>query len=183
MASTSSCRVAAVILEEPTKPFMALDGPLALRVSGHGHENAISLALVGALRMIMRYVFRERVPQGAFTKQDQLCQRFLFDGSHPALRVSVQIRRPRWQWHARHSCSVDDVLKGWTEFTIAVMDQILPGLQKAPVCHGDVARDLDHPALVGVWSHAGHVHLPAREVDKKTARNTSPSRPSSRPRQ
>jgi hypothetical protein len=30
--------------------------------------------------MIMRHVFRERVSQGAFTKQDQLGQHFLFDG-------------------------------------------------------------------------------------------------------
>src|SRR5919198_2128416 len=86
VASTSSCRVAAVILEESTEPCMALDGPLAPQALSHGHENAMTLALVGALRMIMRYVFRERVPQRAFTKQDHLCQGFLFDGSHPALR-------------------------------------------------------------------------------------------------
>jgi hypothetical protein len=77
VASTSSCRVAAVILEESTKSFMALDGPLTLRAPGRRHENAIPLALVGALRMIMRHVFHERMSQGAFTKQDQLGQRFL----------------------------------------------------------------------------------------------------------
>ena len=90
---------------------MALDGPLRLQAPGRGHENAILLALVGALRMIMRYVFRERVSQGTFAKQDQLGQCFLFDGAHPALRISVQIGRPWGQRHALYACGVDEVLK------------------------------------------------------------------------
>src|SRR5262249_2068106 len=124
VASTSSCRVAAVIREESTKPFMALDGPLMLQAPGRGHKNAIPLALVGALCMIMRQVFRERVSQGAFTKQDQLGQRFLFDGSYPPFRIGMQIGRPRRQRHTRDPGRVNYVLKGWTILAVAVMNKI-----------------------------------------------------------
>src|SRR5262245_6169058 len=148
VASTPSCRVAAVILEESTKSFIALDGPLTLRAPGRRHENAIPLALVGALRMIMRHVFRERVSQGAFTKQDQLGQRFLFDRSYPPLRIGIQIGRPRRQRHTRDPGRVNHVLKGWTILAVAVMNEILAGSQEAPICHGHIPRDLDHPALV-----------------------------------
>src|SRR5215813_3989898 len=167
VASTSSGRVAAVILEESTKSFIALHRPLTLRAPGHKHENAIPLALMGALRMIMRQVFRERVSQGAFTKQDQLGQRFLFDGSYPPFRIGIQIGRPRWQWHTRDPVRVNHVLKGWTILAVAVMNKILAGNQEAPIGPREVARDLHHPALIGMGCHARHVHLAAREVEKK----------------
>src|SRR5262249_39892152 len=62
---------------------------------------------------------------------------------------------------------VNHVLKGWTILAVAVMNKILAGNQEAPICHREVARDLHHPALIGMGSLASHVHLAAREVDKK----------------
>src|SRR5713101_8142207 len=119
VASTPSCRVAAVILEESTKSCIALEGPRTLRAPGRRHEHAIPLALVRALRMRMRHVFRERVSQGAFTTQDQLGQRFLFDGSYPPFRIGMQIGRPRRQRHTRDPGRVNHVLKGWTILAVA----------------------------------------------------------------
>src|SRR5207253_1954771 len=78
-----------------------------------------------------------------------------------------QIGRAWREWHARDAGLVNDVLKGWTVLAVSVVDHVLPGLQEAPVCHGDIARDLDHPPLVGMRRYPCHMHLPTGQVDKK----------------
>ena len=56
-------------------------------------------ALVRTLVMKMGRVLRERMPESTLAKQDELLQRLLFDRSHPALGIDMQMRRPRWEWH------------------------------------------------------------------------------------
>ena len=77
------------------------------------------------------------------------------DGAHPALRVDVQIGRPCWQWDPRDPGRVDELLKGGAVFPIPVMHQVLPARQETPLLHGDVARDLHHPGLIGMRCDTG----------------------------
>src|SRR5260221_14348822 len=106
------------------------------------------------LVMIMVHILFERMPEEAFPKQDEPRQALLLDGSHSALRVGVQIWRPRWQRDARDPSRVDELLKGGAIFPIPIMDQVLPGRQEAPLLHRDIAGHLDHPRLIGMGRHA-----------------------------
>jgi hypothetical protein len=47
------------------------------------------------------------------------------------------------------------------------MDEILVWLQEAPVGHGHIAGDLDHPALIGMWRHPRHRHFAAGQMNEK----------------
>jgi hypothetical protein len=35
-----------------------------------------------------------------------------------------------WQWHALHTCIVNDVLERWTIFPITITNEIVSGLEK-----------------------------------------------------
>ena len=80
-----------------------------------------------SLVMIVLHILLKRMPEGGFPKQDQSRQALLFDGSHPALRVGIEIGRPWWQWDPRDPGGVNDVLKGGAVFPVPVMDEILAG--------------------------------------------------------
>ena len=80
-----------------------------------------------AFGMIMRVVLREHMSQGAFTKQDQLCQRFLLDRTHPALGIGIQIGRSWRERHALHPGLINDSLKCRTVFAVSIMDEVLAG--------------------------------------------------------
>src|SRR5262249_982918 len=99
--------------------------------------------------------------------QDEPRQALLLDRSHPALGVGVQVRRPGWERHALDPGCVDDLLKGGAIFPIAVMDEVLPGRQAAPLLHRHVACHLDHPPPIRMRRDAGYVDFPAAKVDEK----------------
>src|SRR6266568_5309989 len=80
----------------------------------------------------MRHILRQRMAERRFPKQDQSRQALLFDGSHPALRVGVEIRRPWRQRDPRDPSRVDELLKSGAVFPVTVMDQVLPRRQEAP---------------------------------------------------
>ena len=52
-------------------------------------------ALVNPLMMIVLEILREDVPQLLFGEEDQVIETLLFDGSHEAFRVGVQIGTTR----------------------------------------------------------------------------------------
>ncbi len=55
----------------------------------------------------------------------------------------------------------NDVLEYGTILPVAVMDEILARLEKAPFLHGFVAGNLRHPGRIGVRCDAGNVHPPS----------------------
>src|SRR5712692_7391706 len=59
-------------------------------------EEDVALALMISLVMIMFHIRVESMPQGAFAKEEQPCQRFVFDRAYPALRVGMQVGRSGW---------------------------------------------------------------------------------------
>jgi hypothetical protein len=96
------CRFSVVVFQQSTKPLSALDGVLTLRhLLWRRHEDHIALALVRAFLVIMGRVRGERMPQRAFTKQEQPRQHFFLHRANPPLREGIQIRRPRRQWYTR----------------------------------------------------------------------------------
>src|SRR5205085_8066305 len=96
----NSCGFTLVVFEEAPKPFATPNRAFMCRVlAGRRKEQHVALALMIPLVMIMRHVLIEGATQGRFAKQNQPRQTLLFDRSHPALRVRVQIWRPRRQGH------------------------------------------------------------------------------------
>jgi hypothetical protein len=79
------------------------------------------------LVMIMLDVFVERMPEGGLPTQDQPRETFLLDRAHPALRMGIQIRRPRRECHSRDPGGVKELLKGGAIFSVPIMDEVLPG--------------------------------------------------------
>src|SRR6266487_4053481 len=120
-----------------------------------------------ALLMIMGHVLLEDMGEGAFAKENEPRKTLLFHRAHPALGVSIQIGRPRRQWHPCDPSCVDELLKGRTIFPVSVMDQVLPGRQEAPLLHRDVTGDLPHPRLLGMRRDPSDLHFPCAKPDKK----------------
>ena len=98
--------------------------------------------------MVMVRILVEHMPQGAFAQQNHSGQRFVSDRPYPALRIGVQVRRPRRQRDPLDPGGVNDLLKGRAIFPIPIVDQLLPWGQEAPCFHGHVARHLHHPPFV-----------------------------------
>src|SRR6266851_6134575 len=160
--SKNSCGFAQIVFQQPPKPFTTLHWAFALWILVDCRkEQSVALALMIPLVMIMRYVLRQHMAERRFPKQHQPRQTLFFDRSHPPLRVGVEIRRPRRQWHTRHPGCVDDVLKRRAVFPISVMEEILPRREEAPLFHGHVARHLHHPGCIGMRCHPSDLNLSA----------------------
>src|SRR5262245_55601400 len=122
----ASCSSAIVILQEPPKPFATLHWALTLCiVADHRKEQDVAFTLMMPLMTKMRYILRQRMVERRFPNEDEPRETLLLDGSHPALRVGVQIWRLRRQGHPRDPGGVYDLLKGKTIFPIPVVDEIL----------------------------------------------------------
>src|SRR2546425_2450824 len=119
--SMGSCRVVVVVFQQPAQPFTALNRACALCVvADRRKEQHIALALMIPLVMKMRHVLCQHMPERRFPKQNQPREALLLDGSHPPLRIGVQIRGPRWQRDSRDPGRVDELLKGGAVFPILV---------------------------------------------------------------
>src|SRR5712692_9110673 len=126
--SKNSCGLALVVFQQPAKPLTTLQWACTYRVlADRRKEQDIALALMIPLVVKMRHILRQCVAERRFPKQDKSRQALFFDGSHPALRVGVQIRRPRRQGYPRAPGCVNEVLKGSAVFPVPIMDQILAG--------------------------------------------------------
>src|SRR6266446_3852725 len=120
-----------------------------------------------SLVMIVRHILLECMPERGFSKEDEPRETLLLDRPHPALRVGIHIRRPRWQRHAFDAGLINDALKSRAELPIPVMDQVLPGRQEAPLLHGHIASHLHRPCCIGMRRHPGDMHFPCTKSDKE----------------
>src|SRR6266571_2959607 len=112
---TPLCRVAVVVLQQPTEPFATPQRALTRSaLAGQGKEQYVALALMIPLVMNMRHVLRQRMTERRFPTQDQPREALLLDRPDPALRIGVQIRRPWWQRDPRDPGGINDLLKGRT---------------------------------------------------------------------
>jgi hypothetical protein len=75
--------------------------------------------------MIMGGILLQGMAQGALTAENPPRQHCICDGSHPALRVGMQIWRARWQNHALYAGIINNLLKRGAELGVAVVDEIL----------------------------------------------------------
>src|SRR6266446_4491197 len=159
--SKNSCGFTRVVFQKPPEPFATLHRALTLCVLADGRkEQHVALTLVIPLIMIMCHILRQRMAERRFSKEDEPRPAFLLDGSHPPLRVGVEMRRPWRQRHSLDSGRVDDLLKSGAIFPVSVMDQVLPGREDAPLLHRDVARHLHHPSFIGMRCHPCDLDLP-----------------------
>ena len=166
--SKNSCGLARVVFQEPAEPLTTLRRAFTLTsLAGQRKEQDILLALMITLVMIMLHIRLERMPERAFPTQDQARQALLLHRAYPALRIGVEIRRPRREGHPFHPGHVYDLLKGGAVCPVPVMDEVLPGRQATPLLHRLVARDLHHPCLIGMRRHAGNMDLAAPQMEEK----------------
>jgi hypothetical protein len=96
----------------------------------------MACALMWALLVNIDHVFCEGMPESTLSKDDHAEETLLLDRAHLPLRVGIQIGAPRWSRHPRHPRRIDDLLKRRAELAVSVVDEVLPGLQEAPVRHG-----------------------------------------------
>src|SRR5499426_2626302 len=98
--SKNSCGLVRVVFQESAEPLTTLNRTFTLTsLAGQRKEQDIPLALMIALVMIRLHILLERMPERAFPKQDQPRQALLLHRAYPALRIGVEIRRPRRQGH------------------------------------------------------------------------------------
>src|SRR5262249_20692848 len=113
VGSKNSCGFTLVVFEEDPKPFTTPNQACALCVpADRRKEQHIALALMISLVMKMGHVLCQRMLERRFPKQNEPRETLLLDRPHPALRIGVQIWRPRRQGHPRDPGGVNDVLKG-----------------------------------------------------------------------
>src|SRR5215510_1420971 len=94
--SKNSCGFARIVFQEPPEPFATLHWACTFAVlADRRKEQDIALALVIALMMKVLNILRQCMAKRRFPKQDHPRETLLLDRAHPALRVGVQIRRPR----------------------------------------------------------------------------------------
>ena len=88
-----------IVVQHSTQPRAALDGCSTSSDKLFLDDEPIFQTLVVALVMVVQHKFVDGLPHGAFAEQNHSFQARLFDGSHKALRVRIQIRRARRQFH------------------------------------------------------------------------------------
>jgi hypothetical protein len=89
-----------------------------------------------------------RSPQRLRAKEDQALQAGLFDAADKSLRVGIQVRGSRREFHRLHPSIGERVQEFHSKQRVAVMDQVpFPG-QYALDRIGHVSSNLTHPQAV-----------------------------------
>ncbi len=123
---TASCGFTLVVFEEAPEPFATLYWAFPLwGWADHRKEEHVALALMIPLVMKMCHILRQRMAERPFPEQDQPRETLLLDRPHPALRVGIEIRRPRRQRDSRDPSRVDELLKSGAVFPVPVMDEVV----------------------------------------------------------
>jgi len=95
---TCSCSLAVVIIEQPSQSLLTLNRSLTNTgwLSLPGKQQLVLFALMITFFMIMHSVLLKRLLQGRLSEENQLREAVLFDRSHPALRIGIQVGTPGW---------------------------------------------------------------------------------------
>jgi hypothetical protein len=117
--------------------------------------------------MIVHFVLLKRSLQGRLAEHNQLREALLFDRLDPAFCVGIQVGTPGWQLDWFDVSQFDDPIKGRTELTVSVMQQVPAICQKAPSLQGGVPGHLLHPLFIWMWRHPGQADLAALQVNEK----------------
>src|SRR5215831_17249520 len=148
-----------IVVEHSTQARAALDGCSAISDKPFLDDEPVAQSLVVALPVIVLHEFLDGLPQGSFSEQDDPLQARLLDGSHKALRASIEIRRAWRQLNRLHSGSFQDSQEFSGEQGIPVVDQVsLPG-QKAFRSVTEVPSDLTHPKAIRLPRHSSDLHF------------------------
>lgn len=147
---------------------MTLDGPFTIisQPNLRKRDDVIN-ALMRPLFVKMRGVLFQDAPKRPFAKQNQLRERLGFHRSYPALRKGVQIGRSGGKLDSFDACGIYDGLERSAIFVIAVMNEILPGLEKAPRVHRFMASNLLHPRGIRVRRHPCNMYSTRANMEEK----------------
>src|SRR5262249_10149962 len=91
-----SRHVAIVIAQEPAQTLSTSDLTASAPPTWLWSNELVREALRIPLGMIVDQVLLDRIRQGTFTQQDQLCRSRLFDRAHKPFAVRIEVWAPRW---------------------------------------------------------------------------------------
>jgi hypothetical protein len=149
LQNAGSCCGAVVFVDESTESVAPLDpagGRWTGRVCRLRREEREPA--VGALAVGVRRVDAEHPFEVAAAENQQPVETFGADGPHEALGVGVRLWRADRCVDDRHAFAAEDLVKGGSEFAVAVVDQEARPFEQA--AGAEVARLLAHPGAVGL---------------------------------
>jgi hypothetical protein len=116
---------------------------------------------------VMHFVLLKGSPQRKLSEENQPGEAVLFDRSHPALRVGIQVGTLGWQPDWCHIPRFDDLIKRQAELALSVMQQIPAIPQKASSLQGHGPGHLFHPRLIWVRSHSCQANLATLQMSEE----------------
>src|SRR5215471_10058017 len=168
-----------IVVQHSTQARAVLDGCSAVSNKLFLDNQLIVQTLVVALVMVMNHKFVDGLSQRPFAEQNHSFQARLLDGSHKALRVSIEIGRAWRQLNRLHSGGLQDLQEFRREQGIPVMNQISLTDQEAFRSVTEVASDLAHPEPLAIPGDSGDLNPPTRQVDEEE--NQKPGQTPARP--
>ncbi len=115
----------------------------------------------------MHFVLLKGSPQRRLSEENQPGEAVLFDGSHPPLRVAIQVGTPGWQRDWYHIPRLDDLIKVQAELALSVMKQILEVFDEAPLVHAHDPGHLFHPRFIRMRSHSYQTNLVTLQMNEE----------------
>ena len=120
-------------------------------------------ALVNPFVVIVFEILGENVAQLFFGGENKVIETLLSDGPHEPLRVGIQIRTARWQFHGFHAGGFENAVELVRVQRIAVVDQVLLAGQEAALTT-DIASNLLHPRTIRLCIDAEDLHFAGGDV-------------------
>ena len=94
--STTSCRVAIIIAQQPTEALSLADLTAVAPKVRIGCDELIVEPLMIALRMVVGQILLDDIVERSFTEHKHAIKGFFFDGVCKAFTMGIEIGTPRW---------------------------------------------------------------------------------------
>ena len=121
-------------------------------------DDRVAQALVVAVPVIVAHELFHRTTKMSLAQWNHLAKTLLFDRSHKAFGVRVQIWTTSRKLHWVHPGRLEDRRELLCERRPAIMDQILRIPQEPLKRISQVPSDLGHPLAIGFWDDPGDGH-------------------------
>jgi len=136
---------AVVVVQHSAQALAALHLTCVFEMASFRTDELVCQALMIALAVIMRNKVLNGCPQRLLTEEDQAVQTGFLDAAHKPLRVGVQIRRPRWEFHRLHSGAGNHRQEPGREQRVAIVNKVSFSSQDALLRIREIAGDLADP--------------------------------------
>jgi hypothetical protein len=114
-----------VEFKQASQPFTGADLTRSFSnpIGGRRKQNYIVIALVISFAVKMRNVLAERIPQGAFAKENELRETLLLHGTVPPFQMRIEVWAVRRQLYGLDARRLQDGIESGTEFGIPIVQE------------------------------------------------------------